>query len=159
MPQAKDGTKDTTALPHATRSLSGIADQAEKTLHQANRRVLWGMAVAVVIALVLAGSAFVVSVSTARSESATAAAERVGERTQAGRNELGSANTARFVRGLPPFPDPGATAGPDLVWLAAARAWQSVDAADVAAAGGGVPGPGVSTPAPSGRFPGRSPGN
>lgn len=139
-------------LPQARRSLTGLADYAEDTLHKASRRVLAGMATAVIVALALSAAAFAVSVSTTRAENAVAAAERVAARAQAGHDQLALANTARALRGLPPFPDPGPSASPDLVWLVAARAWYGVDAAEAQA--GGVPGsPGVTTPAPTGPFP------
>lgn len=137
--------------PQARRSLSAIATRAETALRKASRRVLLGVTAAAVLAVILSGAALVVSVSIARSETAVQAAERVAARTQDGRDQLASANTARALRGLPPFPDPGPGAGPDLLWLSAARAWQGVDDIDTQA--GGAAQPGVSTPAPTGPFP------
>lgn len=135
---------DTDMYPRSRRSLAGIADQAEEALRKASRRVLLGMVVATILATVLSGSAFVVSVSTARGEYAASTAERVAARAQAARDQLALANAARALRNLPAFPDPGPDATPDLVWLAAARAWQIVDVVDA----GGVPAPGVTSPAP-----------
>lgn len=150
-PTAPTPTREVESLPRARRSLAGIADQAETALRKASRRVLAGIAVAVVLAVVLSGAAFTVSVSTSRSETAVAAAERVAERVEAGREQLEAANTARVLRGLPLVPDPGPDTNPDLVWLAVARAWQAVDTVDLLGAGG-VPAPGVSSPGLSGPF-------
>lgn len=142
-------------LPRTRRTLTGIADQAETALHRANRRVLTGVIVAAVLALAFAGAAFTVSVSTTRSENAINAAERVAARTAAGREQLAQANAARGGKGLPVVPDPGSDASPDVVWLAAARAWGGVDAADLIAQRGAAGASGVTTPGSSGPFPGR----
>lgn len=152
----------TEQLPRARSSLTQIAAQAETALHKTTRRVLAGIAAAVVVAVVLSTVAFFQSVAGARSTAALvagdAASSEVGQARASSllvvRRDLASVNAAMVAAGLTPCADPGPQASAyQVAWVTAECAGTLRTIGELQKRGV-VQLPGVSAPDPaSGRFP------
>jgi hypothetical protein len=148
-------------LPRSRRSLSGIAERADTALRKTNRRVLLGILLAALVAVVLSGLAFVEAVASARTTAQLVAGDTAStEVGHAGtssllvvRRDFTAINAARVAAGLAACPDPGPSANAyQVAWVAGECAGELRAFADLAKRGRPVPG--VSAPDPdSGAFP------
>ncbi len=152
----------TEQLPRARSSLTQIAARAETALDKTNRRVLWGIAIAVAVALVLSSVAFYRSVTSARTTAALVAGDTASSEVGAARassllvvrRDLTAVNQAMVAAGLTPCADPGPQASAyQVAWVTAECAGTLRTIGELQKRGV-VQLPGVSAPDPaSGRFP------